>query len=107
MNSNKKYFAIRLLVVVLVVLSFILLGFVMEFNVAPEIVNGDYRSRRSCLGNPLVLYYVFIGFPILLFLGLVDIVYLIIIIIKVTLLKVLSILFLMLCSFLFLFILPY
>lgn len=106
MNSNKKYFAIRLLVVVLVVLSFILLGFVMEFNVAPEIVNGDYRSRRSCLGNPLVLYYVFIGLPILLFLGLVDIVYLIIIK-KVTLLKVLSILFLMLCSFLFLFILPY
>jgi len=66
--ENKKHLIKRLLVVSIVVFLFMIFNL---FFVNP--------NQRSCLGNPLVLPFVFLGLPFLLILGILDILFLIII----------------------------
>ncbi|MBE7659114.1 hypothetical protein [Tenacibaculum finnmarkense] len=108
MNTTEKYFKIRLLIFLVTACFFISLGYFNNNNALEISKNSSraVRQNRSCLGNPVVLLYAFIGVPFLLFLGIIDVFYLIIYK-KNKLKKILITLLFMLVSFLSLFLLPF
>jgi len=69
--KNRKHLKTRLITLIILLLPFVLFGIL--HTETPREFNGQLYPQRSCLGNPAVLPYAFVGVPLLLILALVDI----------------------------------
>ncbi|WP_157821872.1 hypothetical protein [Tenacibaculum sp. Bg11-29] len=109
MNTTEKHLKTRTITFVIIFIVFISLGYLLmvDFNLASfSKSQPNYQVNRSCLGNPVLLPYAFIGFPLIIFLGIVDVLTLTILK-KITLKKLIINFLILLFSFLLTLILPW
>ena len=76
MNTTEQHLKTRTIAFVIIFILFISIGYLLtiDSNSIPiDESQPNYQVNRSCLGNPVLLPYAFIGFPLILFLSIIDI----------------------------------
>lgn len=109
MNTTEQHLKTRTIAFVIIFILFISIGYLItiDFNSIPiDESQPRYQVNRSCLGNPLLLPYTFIGFPLIIFLSIIDVL-VITFLKKITYRKVIINFLILLFSFLVILILPW